>query len=185
MITLSKDCLLFRLTNGEIVPFSADMISIELTGETQSWFDPVTATEAAKAVFYYFKSELCRQTVTAEEFATAMEKALRGVDRSQWNDGTAGRTQTVIETDLGLLAREAGEGGELLFFPRLRNELRQHMQQQPRVLRYHGLRNCVKHIAGARRWSERCRDLEEQIVAFLRQCAGVERAEGEIALVVE
>lgn len=185
MITLSKDCLLFRLTNGEVVPFSADMISIELTGDTQSWFDPATATEAAKAVFYYFKSELCRQTVTAEEFATAMEKALRGVDRSQWNEGAAGRTQTVIEADLGLLAREMGEGGELLFFPRLRNELRQHMQQQPRILRYHGLRSCVKHISGARRWSERCRDLEEQIVEFLRQCAGVEHAEGEIALLVE
>ena len=183
MITLSKDCLLFRLTNGETVPFSADMISIELTGETQGWFDPETATQAAKAVFYYFKSELCRQTVTAEEFAAAMEKALRGVDQSRWNEGAAGRA--VIEADLGLLAQEAGEGGELLFFPRLRNELRQHMQQQPRVLRYHGLRTCVKQIAGARRWTERCRDLEEQIVAFLRQCAGVERTEGEIALVVE
>ena len=182
MITLSKDCLLFRLTNGETVPFSADMISIELTGETQGWFDPETATQAAKAVFYYFKSELRRQTVTAEEFAAAMEKALRGVDQSRWNDG-AGRA--VIEADLGLLAQEAGEGGELLFFPRLRNELRQHMQQQPRVLRYHGLRTCVKQIAGARRWTERCRDLEEQIVAFLRQCAGVERAAGELALVVE
>jgi hypothetical protein len=183
MITLSKDCLLFRLTNGETVPFSADMISIELTGETQGWFDPETATQAAKAVFYYFKSELCRQTVTAEEFAAAMEKALRGVDQSRWNEGVAG--PTVIEADLGLLAREAGEGGELLFFPRLRNELRQHMQQQPRVLRYHGLRTCVKQIAGARRWTGRCRDLEDQIVSFLRQCAGVEGAENELALVVE
>ena len=185
MITLSKDCLLFRLTNGETVPFSADMISIELSGQTQAWFDPQAATEAAKAVFYYFKTELCRQIVTAEEFATAMEKALRGVDRSRWTEEVQPAVTGIIESDLGLLAREAGQGGELVFFPRLRHELRQHMLQQPRVLRYRGLRSCVKQIVGARRWTDRCRNFEEQIVDFLRHAAGVERGSGEIALVVE
>jgi hypothetical protein len=184
MITLAKDCLLFRLSNGETVPFSADMISIELTGETARWFDPETASHAAQAVFHYFKSELGRQSVTAEEFATAMEKALRGVDRLAWTPPPA-RSQNIIESDLGRLAQEAGHGGELLFFPRLRDQLRQHMLQKPRVLRYHGLRACVKQISGARRWTDRCRDLEAQIVSFLRQCAGGEPAPCELALVVE
>jgi hypothetical protein len=67
----------------------------------------------------------------------------------------------------------------------LRDQLRQHMLQKPRVLRYHGLRACVKQISGARRWTDRCRDLEAQIVSFLRQCAGGEPAPCELALVVE
>jgi hypothetical protein len=184
MITLAKDCLLFRLSNGETVPFSADMISVELTGETAYWFDPETASHAAQAVFHYFKSELGRQSVSAEEFAAAMEKALRGVDRLAWSHQSA-KSQNVIESDLRRLAHEAGEGGELLFFPRLRDQLREHMSQKPRVLRYHGLRACVKQISGARRWTIRCQDLEEQIVSFLRRCAGVEPAPCELALVVE
>ncbi len=161
------------------------MISVELTGETACWFDPETASHAAKAVFHYFKSELGRQMVTAEEFAAAMEKALRGVDRLAWAAPCAQPQHVVIESDLGRLAQEAGEGGELLFFPRLRDQLRQHMLQKPRVLRYHGLRACVKQISGARRWTVRCQDLEEHIVSFLRQCAGVEPAPRELALVVE
>ena len=59
------------------------------------------------------------------------------------------------------------------------------LQDRPRVLRFCGLRDCVKQIAGARRWTSRCRDLEEQIVGFLRECAGAETGHSGLALVVE
>jgi len=185
MITLAKDCLVFRLSNGETVPFSAEMISIELTGESARWFDPDVASHAAKAVFHYFKRELGRQSVTAEEFASAMEKVLRGFSAGSTEAGTIAARHQVIESDLTHLANEAGHGGELLFFPSLRNQLRRHLQDRPRVLRFHGLRDCVKQIAGARRWTTRCRELEEQIVGFLRECAGAEPGHSELALVVE
>ena len=185
MITLAKDCLVFLLSNGEAVPFSADMISVELTGETSRWFDPEVAAQAAKAVFHYFKSELARQSVTADEFAAAMEKVLRGFELSNLNEPAKASAKPVIESDLCRLAQETAEGGELVFFPRLRSELRQHLRQSPRVVRYHGLRACVKQIAGARRWTPRCRDLEEQIVGYLRECAGAETKGLEFALVVE
>jgi len=184
MITLAKDCLLFHLSNGETVPFSADMISVELTGESARWFDPEVASHAAKAVFHYFKRELGRQSVTAEEFASAMEKVLRGFKPGNSSAGEDAKPH-VIESDLSLLASEAGHGGELLFFPSLRKQVRQHLQDRPRVLHFRGLRACVKQIAGARRWTSRCRDLEEQIVGFLRECAGAENAHCELALVVE
>src|SRR5256885_17234247 len=102
MITLAQDCLLFRLGNGEQVPFSADMISIELIGETMRWVDPEMASHAAKAVFHYFKTELRRQTVTAEEFARAMEQVLRGFN---FRDAQSCPGQMVIESDLWQLAR--------------------------------------------------------------------------------
>src|SRR5690349_5597856 len=97
MITLAKDCLLFRLENGEQVPFSAEMISVEVTCDTSSWFDPDMACQAAKAVFHYFKSELGRQSVTAEEFAGAMEKVLKGF---QLGEPGKSANANVVESDL-------------------------------------------------------------------------------------
>jgi hypothetical protein len=43
----------------------------------------------------------------------------------------------------------------------------------------------VKQIAGARRWSSRCEQLQDQIVAFLRQCMNSETEKPGCALVVE
>ena len=83
------------------------------------------------------------------------------------------------------LAYESGPGSELFFFPRLRAELQRHLQQAPRVLRFRGLRGCVKQLTGARRWSLRCQSLEGEIVAYLRQCLSAEPAPKEFALVVE
>src|SRR5205085_2070549 len=36
MILLASDCLLFQMTSGESVPFSAEMISVELVGDAGS-----------------------------------------------------------------------------------------------------------------------------------------------------
>ena len=185
MITLAQDCLLFHLANGEKVPFSASMISVELVGETSSWFDPEVARQVANAVFHYFKNELGRQCVTADEFAAAMEKALRGFKAHDLAGPEALAETRVIESDLSRLARDSGGGCELLFFPTLRSELRQHLQQRPQLLRFKGLRACVKQIAGARRWTPRCGALEEQIVDFLRECAGAESGHSDFTFVVE
>jgi hypothetical protein len=182
MITLAQDCLLFHLANGEQVPFSADMISVEVISQSGPRVDPEIACHAAKAVFHYFKQELRRQQVTADEFAQAMERVLRGLNLST-PDKPA--TAPTAESDLLRLAREAGPGCELLFFPSLRRELRQQIRQKPRCVRFRGLRACVKEIAGTRRWTARCRELEEQIVTFLRECAGAEAMDSELALTVE
>ena len=78
MITLASDCLLFELASGESVPYSAEMVSVELEGDTAELFDAEFVRHAANAVFYYFKHELRRQTVSVGEFAGALEKLLRG-----------------------------------------------------------------------------------------------------------
>lgn len=185
MIALAQDCLLFQLANGEKVPFSASMISVELVGETSCWMDPEVASQAAKAVFHYFKTELGRQTVTAEEFARALEKVLRGFSSRDSNKPGPRPGMRVIESDLSRLARESGGACELLFFPSLRSELRQQMREKPRLLRFSGLRACVKQIAGVSRWTPRCRDLEDQIVHFLRECAGAESDHSDFTFVVK
>jgi hypothetical protein len=185
MITLAEGCLLFELASGESIPFSADMISVELMGQTARLFDAEFVRHAAQAVFHYFKHELGRQTVTVGEFTEALEKVLRGFKLSAPAPGNAGALPGVRESDLGRLAREAGLGCELFFFPRLRDELRQQLQHSPRVLRFRGLRGCVKQLIGTGRWTHRCRDLEEQIVIYLRECLSAEAQPTEFALVVD
>jgi len=184
MIALATDYLVFQMATGESVPFSADAISDELMGDSEgSTYDPELVGHAANAVFHYFKHELGYQTVTLGEFAAALEKVLDG-----FNLGLRGgveRAKLVRESDLCDLARDCGVGGELVFFPRLREELGRHLHEGCRVIRFCGLRSCVKQLSGARRWSVRCQMMQEQIVEYLRKCLSALAKGKELALVVE
>jgi hypothetical protein len=161
------------------------MITIELTSNGNDRFDPEILRHAAASVFHYFKKELERETVTVGEFAVALEKALHTLGFTIRAGALEKRPLETLEADLGFLAREAGGSLELFFFPRLRNELRAQLRLSPRLLRFRGLRGCVKQLAGARRWSARCEQLQEQIVEYLRQCLTAEPEQTDCALVVE
>jgi hypothetical protein len=182
MIALHTDCLLFELTTGESVPCSSAMISVEIVGGADSHLEPELLRHAAASVFHYFKVELERETVTVGEFSLALEKVLLHLG---YTIHAGGPDAEICDTDLARLIREAGGGLELFFFPRLRDELRVQLRQSPRVVRFRGLRGCVKQIAGARRWSQRCEQLQDQIVEFLRQCMNQETEKPGCALVVE
>lgn len=183
MISLAKDCLLFELATGESLPFSSEMISIELMGDAATQFDPEVIQHAAASVFHYFRQDLARESVTIAEFAEALEKVLRGLGFYVGPAETGSPRAT--SADLRALARESGDARELLFFPRLRDELRLQLQTSPRLVRFRGLRGCVKHLAGARRWSARCESLQDQIVSYLRECLNRESREAECRLLVE
>ena len=185
MITLGTDCLLFKMQNGESVPLSSEMITVELTGNKSDYFDSHFVQHAAQAVFHYYKHDLGRLTVTVGEFAGALESVLRGFGVHAQPVEKAPAPPNVLESDLHRLASESGWGYELFFFPRLRDEMRQQLRQSPRVLRYRGLRGCVKQLAGARRWSRRCQTLHNQIVEYLRECLTAEARPGGCALMVE
>jgi hypothetical protein len=184
MIALGSDYLLFQTDSGESVPLSAGMISVELMGETDKMFDSEFVRQAANAVFFYFKHELGRQTVLLGEFAGALEKVLRGFALSAKLLEGGKTSRGILKSDLALLASQSGDGRELFFFPRLRDELRAQLSQSPRLLHFSGLRGCIKQLLGARRWSLRCRNLQDQIVAYLRQCLTAEPTKADLALLV-
>lgn len=183
MIALRSDCLMFQLANGESIPCSAEMICIEIHGNSTGLLDPEVLRHAAASVFHYFKIELARESVTVGEFAGALEKVLRGFGLTIRAGMADLPPMETIEMDLRLIARESSGSFELLFFTRLRTELRSQLQRSPRVLRFRGLRGCVKQLAGARRWSHRCEKVQDQIVEYLRSCLSAE--ENRCALVVE
>ena len=182
MIALHSDYLLFQLNNGESVPCSADMISVEIIGETGHHLDPEMLQHAAASVFHYFKHELDCQTVTIGEFSLALEKALRHLGYTIHAGENAATNRA---TDLASIARDLAGNLELFFFPRLRNELRHQLRQTPALVRFRGLRGCAKQLAGAQRWSRRCEQMQDQIVEYLRGCLTAEPEKPGCALVVE
>ena len=113
--------------------------------------------------------ELHRQFVSVAEFAAALERALRAVGLSIFAEAGPAPSR-VLDSHLPELMKSAGENGELFFFPQLRQELKRRLGESPQVVRFNGLRPCVKQLAGVNRWSPRCEDLSDQIVDYMRTC---------------
>jgi hypothetical protein len=185
MIQLSEDYLVLHTARGENIPYSAEMISVEVMGDSASEFDTDFVKHAAAAVFHYFRDELGRDTVSVAEFTLALEKILRGFNLATPAAQSDNPKPRVVQSDLCRLIPEGNESGELFFFPRLRDELRTQLQQSPQMLCFQGLRECVKQLAGARRWTSRCQSLHDQIVEFLRSCMTQENPGVNCALVVK
>jgi hypothetical protein len=177
-------------------------VTVELMGDSAAWFDKEMIGHAAAAVLHYFKAESGQDAVTVAEFSAALERVLRGLgvevkasassSTLQLGKPAAGPAPAVppaspgriIDADLRALAGEADIAWELAFFPRLRDEIRRRLDGSPMVLHFQGLRPCVKHLAGAKRWSAHCQTLNDHIVDYLRTCLGAEKAGAGCALVV-
>src|SRR5262245_15932571 len=185
MILLRHDCLAFKTNSGESIPCTAQQMTVELLGEAASVIDEDLVKNAAEAVLHYFKSELGRTSVTTAEFSQALEQVLRGLGFEVQSNATLNVPgPRVIESDLRLLAFESGKGFELVFFGKLRDELRQKLSGSPQLLRFSGLRGCVKQLVGAKRWCARCQELNDQIVTYLRSCLSSEHAGKSCSLIV-
>lgn len=185
MIWLGTDYLLFQMPTGESIPFSSEAIAVELLEETEGEIDAELVRQAAMACYFYFKQELQRDKVTVAEFAKAMEKVLDGFEVSIVPNHAPPADRRLVESNLAALAASTGREFELGFFPRLRDELREQLRTNPDVVRFSGLRECVKQLAGARRWSPRCQAMEEQIVGFMRECLSAEARSTHCTLVLD
>jgi len=144
--------------------------------------DPELVQNVASAVLHYFKVEQGKSFVSVQEFSRALATVLRGFGISVDAHEAAPRPRRIGESDLRELACESGKGFELAFFPRLREELRQQLNRSPQVVRFKGLRSCVKQLAGARRWTGRCQCLSDQIVDYLRHCLSHDPAQRVVRL---
>ena len=184
MMQLNPDYLIFKTTKGEKIPCSVELVAIELMGDAISFLDPELIHNASAAVLHYFKHELGRHSVSVGEFSLALERVLRGFGLNIKTEPDDEQPVRVAESDLREVAATAGKSFELSFFPHLRNEMRRKLDEAPHVVRFNGLRGCVKQIAGAQRWSQRCQVLNDQIVDYLRTCLSIEAKKETCALVV-
>lgn len=193
MILLRPDCLVFKTSDGESIPCSAHDVTVELIGDSAEWLDTDLIAHAAEAVLHYFRAEKGKESVSVAEFSEALERVLRGLGidvktSGQPADPAATNSDKpaprIVDADLRELVGESNVGGELLFFPRLRETIRRELDGTPMIIRFTGLRDCVKRLTGAKRWSAHCQSLNDQIVDYLRNCLGSERTGERCALVV-
>ncbi len=173
MIQLNPDYLIFKTAAGENIPCAVELVAIELMGDAISLVDPDLIRNASAAILHYFKIELGCHSVSVGEFSLALERVLRGFGLNIQTDGDTEEFH-IVESDLREVASSAGKGFELFFFPNLRDEMRRNINEKPQVVRFKGLRGCVKQIIGAQRWSGRCQILSDQIVEYLRTCLSAE-----------
>ncbi|MBU6400702.1 MAG: hypothetical protein KGS61_10310, partial [Verrucomicrobia bacterium] len=157
--------------------------TVELFGDAASLLDPEMVRQAARAVLHYFRHDLARDWVSVAEFSAALERTLRGLDPIATQVAPPAPAR-VADADLRRLACESGKGCELVFFARLREALREHLRDSPQIVRFSGLRGCVKQLVGARRWTDRCQRLNDDIVDFLRGCLRAEAQAAACAMVV-
>ena len=184
MILLRPDCLVFETPTGESIPCSVTQVTIELLGEAANCLDKEMIQNAATGVLHYFKEEQGRTSVSLAEFSTALEQALSALGLKIKSEKQETGSPLVAEADLLRLAFQSGKGYELFFFLSLREEMRRKLHLSPQVLRFRGLRVCVKQLTGAKRWTPRCQKLNDQIVEYLRTCLSAERGGASCALVV-
>jgi hypothetical protein len=184
MIRLHSSALNFETSDGEVIPCSAEEVTLELMGEAAKLLDPQLVRQAACAVLHYFKDEIGKTQVSVGEFSQALAQVLRGFGVDV-REGDGQPTPSRVEkADLRQLAWESGKGFELVFFCRLRAVLHDKLESSPEVLHFTGLRSCVKQLAGARRWCDRCQQLSDYIVDYLRRGLRAERAPGTCSMVV-
>jgi hypothetical protein len=161
------------MSNGDKIPCAASTVTVELMGTAVEQVDREIIEHATAAVLHYFHHDLQRTEVTLSEFTEALETALRGMGLNVTCDTTQ-KTTRIASSDLRVLATESGKAFELGFFARLREQVRHEMRLAPEIIRFFGLRSCVKQLAGAHRWCPRCEQLSDQIVEYLRGCISQE-----------
>ena len=184
MIQLRPDYLQIQSETGDLLPCSAEQISVELLGEACYQLDPVMVQHAAEAVLHYFRHDLGRENVSVAEFSEALEKALRGMGVSVQSATVPAVEGSVSELDLRTMAERA-DLMELAFFKNLHEALDIHLASMPRVIRFTGLRSSVKSLLGAKRWNPGCQHLNDQIVVFLRRCWEEEGPNHKTTLVIQ
>ena len=193
MILLRPDYLVFKTVGGENILCSAHEVTLELIGQAAEWLDDELVEHATEAVVHYFKSEKGLNAVSVAEFSGALRRVLRNLglrlkpvhptpNTEALAPAAPGRR--VIDADLQDLADESVQDCELLLFPRLRNAIHRQLDGTPLILRFKGLRPCVKRLTKAKRWSPHCQSLNDQIVEYLRACLTAEKDSAGCALVV-
>jgi hypothetical protein len=162
-----------ELPNGIKVPL--DLVNLRLRLELcaaqhgyHSCWEP--AREINHGIEDYLKGEYPDPTVTLAELYQLTAKALFGLgypDLASRFAAIGSPKPAVI--DLDDLADRAGASFELSFFPSLKRELEQAVETGGHSIHLRNMRDGVKRLLCAKRWSPRCRGLNEQIVEIVEQ----------------
>ncbi len=183
MIQLREDCLMIQQPDGGSIPFSAEDLTLEFVGGAVGQVDQELLNNAAMGVLHYFQEELERTSITVAEFAEALAKVLNGLGVVA--EVTEVRIADPVRvSDLRVLAAGSGKMGELEFFARLRQTLKDQLADRPRAVEFRGLRGCVKQLVGRKHWCPACDRMQAWIIESLQAWFGQEPGAEKTAMVI-
>lgn len=169
MIQLRDDIAWVRAMDGQLVPFDTPRLTASIqravgdAGHDEAWLsEPI-----ASAIHLFVRDGIIRQTISIAELAETIETVLEMLGYGDISQAYAARPHRT-EIRLDEMAARSLPGVELDFYRRLDTALGIAADGQMASLQMRGLRSCVMRLRGARRWSEGCRQLADEIVRHVR-----------------
>jgi hypothetical protein len=157
--------------DGTRAPFDEERLasSIQRAARHARHNDWWLAESIAAAVNAFTAASGGSRSITTTEIEEIVEAVLIMLGYDDISQAYSARRQQA-EIWLDELARASSGGAfELSFFKQLDDELANATtESETRLVQMRGLRLCVMHLRGTRRWSASCRALAEEIVEFVR-----------------
>lgn len=169
MIALRDGLPLVRFHDGSVIAFerrwlaSALVRAAEAAGYKKWWL----ADHVTESVTSYLEQDFDEHVVTIPRIEKAVQSVLQVIGYSD----VARFFRTMpppVRISLEELARDAGEGYELLFFELLRARLREVAGSEAEQVEFCDLHLCVKRLRAAKNWRRDCSGLQGEIVSFIR-----------------
>ncbi len=168
MIAMTNQLPLILWGDERSVPLSEGwlMESIEWTARRAGYPQWEWTHDIVKALTYYLEEEYATMTISQRELESLMDVSIKSIGYPEIA-AHAGMVAPRVSIHLPDLARECP--WELAFFQELGDRLREAGAGVVRGIKLSGMRPCVKHLRGARRWHPRCQHLSDEITAYSRQ----------------
>ena len=125
------------------------------------------ADHVVESVSSYLENEFDENVVTSVRLEKAVRSVLQVIGYA--DVATCFRSAPPpARLSLAEVAREAGNGYELIFFELLRAKLREMLSVPVEKVQFVELRGCVKILRSAKYWGRDCNGLSQEIVEFIR-----------------
>jgi hypothetical protein len=168
MIALPSDLPLLRVGRYSLSEYGPEWLEESITdaareaGHTEWWF----ARDITKSLMMYLREKFPGTAITLNEITRRVQHVLEKIGFKDIGDHV-NLAPPLLHVSLHDLALEA-DGFELRFFQLLEERLDELVDLgATRIALFHARRG-VKTLRSARIWSPKCRDLERDILHFLR-----------------
>ncbi len=169
MIALRDSLPLVRFQDGSVMNFERSWLSTALVraAETAGYKKWWLADHVTESVTNFLEQDFDASVVTICRIEKAVQSVLQVIGYSD----VALHFRTApppVRISLAEIARDAGDGYELLFFEKLRAKLRDVIYSETREVEICDLHRCVKLLRSAKSWRQDCSRLRGEIVSFVR-----------------
>lgn len=167
MIALPADLPLIRISRETLALcepawLQETLKSAALAADVPEWL----AEDVCKGIESYLKHHFPGTVIDMPDLFARIKRTLGQLGLADFA-AQVSEMAPPVRISLPDLARRAGPGFELLFFELLKQRFRSAADGGARRLICYGLRNSVKQLTTAAKWSVRCDRLEREIMAFL------------------